>query len=312
MGRSVEIDYKSNRAVRILDLYERLIKGEYISKAEMVSNYEIAPKTAQRDIDELRNYIAEKHKFEVEAAIAYDRSKNAYYLVKHEREWFTNQEILAMSKILLESRAFAKGELKILMDKLLLQVIPKDKKVVEQIIRSEHACYVPLKHNKNLFAVLWDLSQSIVARKIVKFAYKRVDGREKVHQVKPVAIMFSEYYFYLISFMNTTDCQKKYPTVFRIDRMSKLEELEERFSIPYAEEFSEGEFRKRVQFMYAGELRRVEFEFSGSSLEAVLDRLPTAKFKQEKDGVYIIEAEVYGIGIDMWLKSQGDNVKVLN
>ena len=312
MGRSVEIDYKSNRAVRILDLYERLIKGEYISKAEMVSNYEIAPKTAQRDIDELRNYIAEKHKFEVEAAIAYDRSKNAYYLVKHEREWFTNQEILAMSKILLESRAFAKGELKILMDKLLLQVIPKDKKVVEQIIRSEHACYVPLKHNKELFTVLWDLSQSIVERKLVKFAYRRVDGREKVHKVKPVAIMFSEYYFYLISFMNTTDCQKKYPTVFRIDRMSKLEELEERFSIPYAEEFSEGEFRKRVQFMYAGELRRVEFEFSGSSLEAVLDRLPTAKFKQKKDGVYIIEAEVYGIGIDMWLKSQGDNVKVLN
>ena len=308
----MEIDYKSNRAVRILDLYERLIKGEYISKAEMVSNYEIAPKTAQRDIDELRNYIAEKHKFEVEAAIAYDRSKNAYYLVKHEREWFTNQEILAMSKILLESRAFAKGELKILMDKLLLQVIPKDKKVVEQIIRSEHACYVPLKHNKELFTVLWDLSQSIVERKLVKFAYRRVDGREKVHKVKPVAIMFSEYYFYLISFMNTTDCQKKYPTVFRIDRMSKLEELEERFSIPYAEEFSEGEFRKRVQFMYAGELRRVEFEFSGSSLEAVLDRLPTAKFKQKKDGVYIIEAEVYGIGIDMWLKSQGDNVKVLN
>lgn len=311
MGRTVEIDYKSNRAVRILDLYERLIKGEYISKAEMVSNYEIAPKTAQRDIDELRNYIAEKHKFEVEAAIAYDRSKNAYYLVKHEREWFTNQEILAMSKILLESRAFAKGELKILMDKLLLQVIPKDKKIVEQIIRSEHACYVPLKHNKNLFAVLWDLSQSIVARKMVKFAYKRVDGREKVHQVKPVAIMFSEYYFYLISFMNTTDCQKKYPTVFRIDRMSKLEELEERFSIPYAEEFSEGEFRKRVQFMYAGELRRVEFEFSGSSLEAVLDRLPTAEVVKEKDGVYTIRAEAYGMGIDMWLNSQGDNVKVL-
>ena len=306
------IDYKNNKVSRILDLNERLLKGEYLSKDDMVNNYRISKKTAQRDIDELRNYLAEKHNYEAEVEIAYDRGKNAYYIVKHEREWFTNQEILAMSKILLESRAFAKGELKILMDKLLLQVMPKDKKVVEQIIRSEHACYVPLKHNKNLFAVLWDLSQSIVARKMVKFAYKRVDGREKVHQVKPVAIMFSEYYFYLISFMNTTDCQKKYPTVFRIDRMSKLEELEERFSIPYAEEFSEGEFRKRVQFMYAGELRRVKFEFSGSSLEAVLDRLPTAEAKQEKDGVYIIEAEVYGIGIDMWLKSQGDNVKVLN
>ena len=36
------------------------------------------------------------------------------------------------------------------------------------------------------------------------------------------------------------------------------------------------------------------------------------KLIKEKDGVHTIEAEVYGIGIDMWLKSQGDNVKVLN
>ena len=74
--------------------------------------------------------------------------------------------------------------------------------------------------------------------------------------------------------------------------------------------FEEGEFRKRIQFMFGGKLRKVKFEYTGYSVEAVLDRLPTAKIVSEKDGKYIIEAEVFGDGIDMWLRSQGDRIKV--
>lgn len=62
--------------------------------------------------------------------------------------------------------------------------------------------------------------------------------------------------------------------------------------------------------MYPGPLRRVKFIYSGSSIEAVLDRLPTAQILKEKDGVYPITAEAYGIGIDMWLGSQWDKVKL--
>ena len=76
--------------------------------------------------------------------------------------------------------------------------------------------------------------------------------------------------------------------------------------------FSDGEFRKRIQFMYAGDLRHVTFDYSGASVEAVLDRLPTARIISQKDGVYRITAEVYGSGIDMWLRSQGSVVKVVN
>jgi hypothetical protein len=61
--------------------------------------------------------------------------------------------------------------------------------------------------------------------------------------------------------------------------------------------------------MYSGELQRVTFEFSGPSLEAILDRLPTAEIISEKDGVYKIRTEVYGKGIQMWLRSQGDWIK---
>ncbi len=41
----------------------------------------------------------------------------------------------------------------------------------------------------------------------------------------------------------------------------------------------------------------------------ILDRLPTAKIQSEDNGIYQLEAEVYGKGIEMWLRSQGKNVK---
>ena len=63
--------------------------------------------------------------------------------------------------------------------------------------------------------------------------------------------------------------------------------------------------------MYGGKLEKVKFQYRGESVESVLDRLPTAKILDEVDGVYTISAEVFGKGIEMWLKSQGERVSVL-
>lgn len=87
--------------------------------------------------------------------------------------------------------------------------------------------------------------------------------------------------------------------------------LPEKFRIPYTDRFEEGEFRKRIQFMMGGRLQKVKFKYKGSSVEAVLDRLPTARIIDEEDGAYIISAEVFGKGINMWLRSQGDMVEVM-
>ena len=97
-----------------------------------------------------------------------------------------------------------------------------------------------------------------------------------------------------------------------MDRIKSLKVLDEKFHIPYRDRFQEGEFRKRVQFMYGGRLQKVDFEYSGSDIDAILDRLPTAKVISEEDGVYTVSAEVFGTGIDMWLRSQGDCVKIIN
>ena len=126
--------------------------------------------------------------------------------------------------------------------------------------------------------------------------------------------MFSEFYFYLIVFMVNKD--DEIPIVFRIDRITEVRNTNKKFDIPYSSRFEDGEFRKRIQFMYSGKLHKVKFEYTGLK-EVVLDRLPTAEIKKEENlennvKKYTIWAEIYGEeGIKMWLRSQGDRVKIL-
>ncbi len=304
------LDFGGNKGFRLLSMYETLNKGEDISKSDLAQQYSVSEKTIGRDIDELRSYLAETHQYEKEVAIKYDKSRNVYTLVRFQREWLTNQEVLAVCKVLLESRAFNKSELNGLLDKLLSQVTPTRRELAEKIILNEKFHYTPLAHGKALISSIWELSNFISQQELIEISYTRKDGVARQHQIKPVAVMFSEYYFYLIAFMS--DDRKDFPTVFRIDRIAEYKGLGEKFYVPYSEKFSDGEFRNRVQFMFSGELRTIIFEYRGQSVESVIDRLPTAQIISENnEGVYTFKVEVYGSGIDMWLRSQGEMVRVL-
>ena len=61
--------------------------------------------------------------------------------------------------------------------------------------------------------------------------------------------------------------------------------------------------------MYGGKLERVKFRYSGPSIEAVLDRLPTARILSQDENGWTVEAEAFGKGIEMWLRSQGDFIE---
>ncbi len=295
-----------NKGFRLLNIYERLNKGEKIKKEKLAEEFGVSPKSIQRDIDDLRAYISEFHIYENEMTIRYSKSDNSYYLIRTDREWITNEEAVALCKILLESRAFEKNELNQLIDKLITQISPADRPVAENIIRSELVNFVPLKHGKKLLFPIWELSKLITEQKIISFDYIRQDGKTSRKTVKPVSIMFSEFYFYLIAF--SCDETQKFPIIYRIDRISNMKTTGEGFAVPYKDKFSDGEFRKRIQFMYSGELKKVTFDYSGV-LEAILDRLPTAKILKQEGKTYTITAEAYGDGVLMWLRSQGDLVK---
>ncbi len=298
------------KTFRLLNLYERLNRGETINKKDFANAFEISEKSVQRDIDDLRVYLAECYENGDAVTVEYSYIKNGYYLVKKDKEFLTNEEILGISKILLESRAYNKDELEGLIDKLLLQATPSARMNIKEMILNEKFHYIPLKHNKPLLNAIWELSENIYNKTIIEFDYVRKDGVASHRIVKPLSIMFSEYYFYLIAWM--ADDSKDFPTVFRIDRMTNVKSTEEKYSIPYKDRFEEGDFRKKVQFMYSGPLKTIKFEFTGQSLEAILDRIPAAEIISQEENKTTIKAECYGDGILMWLRTQGDNVKILN
>ena len=304
------LDYKGDRGLRLLDIFERLNRGELLNKQEMVRYYGVGGKTIQRDIEDIRSYLADRRDVHVSVTIEYDRGAKGYRLTRFEREWLTNQETLALCKILLESRALEKTELRGLIEKLLTQASPSDRAIAEDIIRSEYAAYVPLRHGKKLLEALWRISLAIHRHREISFFYTRKDGVSHRRTVKPLSIMFSEYYFYVIALYNDADEGEVYRT-FRIDRLADLKENGKSFRIPHNAKFHDGEFRKRVQYMYDGKMQTIRFKYHDSSIEHVLDRLPTAKAKKVADGVYEVTAEVSGKGIMIWLLSQGSQVEVL-
>lgn len=300
------MDYKADKSYRLLRMNEQLARGEVLRKESLVSAFTVTPKTAQRDLESLRIYLLENG----EGDLRYDRRNNCYCLERTSSSRLTEKEVFAVCKILIESRAFNNEEFCQLMRKMLLQLSPEQRLPVEARIGNERVNYLPLKHEKPLMDTLWVLANLITEQRIARIWYVRQDKTTKAHMIKPVGIMFSEFYFYLIAWM--ADGKKDFYTVFRVDRITEVESKDEKFDIPYAERFSEAEFRKRVQFMYPGKLKRVKFNYSGSSIEAVLDRLPTAQIiGRNDDGSVTVMAESYGDGIDMWLGSQGDWVEII-
>ena len=175
------------------------------------------------------------------------------------------------------------------------------------------------RHRAKFLDLMWEIGQAVRNCKYIEMDYLRMIDKTVVkRKVKPVAIMFSEYYFYLTAFIEDKEVQKNFdvindsfPTIYRIDRIKELQVLEERFHIPYSSRFEEGEFRKRVQFMYGGRLQKIKFRYFGSDIDAILDRLPTAVILDEESGVYTLMAEVFGQGINMWLRSQGELIELV-
>ncbi|WP_408069493.1 helix-turn-helix transcriptional regulator [Butyrivibrio sp. JL13D10] len=315
-------EIKGDKISRILDIYTKLMDGRVIYKSEEALHHGVNERSIQRDIDDVRCYLEnDASERGYINSVIYDREKKGYRLEQIYKIRLTNSEVLAICKILLDSRAFSKKEMKDILDRLVNCCAPKvNQDLVYDLIKNEEYHYVELRHKKAFIDVLWDAGMAIRACHYVEIKYERLKDKKNVNRkLKPVSIMFSEYYFYLIAFIDDEDEARQdfdvlndaFPTIYRVDRIKKLKVLEERFEMPYSSRFEEGEFRKRVQFMYGGKLQKVRFRYTGPDVDAVLDRLPTAEIVDEDEEGYVLKAEVFGKGIDMWIRSQGDYITVL-
>ena len=305
-----------SKSSRLLHLYTRFEEGKIVRKPEMAQKFQVTERSVQRDIDDLRCFFREQTPAK---EIIYDRSVKGYRL-KENTALLDNSEILAVCKILLESRSMVKKEMLPILERLVTCCVPeKNRKAVEELIGNEKVHYIEPHHKKLLLPDLWEIGQAVQNHQVAEIEYERLKEPKLVkRRIEPVGIMFSEYYFYLTAFLQDVDKETEFenkndlfPTIYRIDRIQSFRVLDNKFEVPYTGRFEEGEFRKRIQFMYGGKLERIRFRYKGPSLEAVLDRLPTATVISQDEVGWIVSAEVFGKGAEMWLRSQGDYVEMV-
>ncbi len=300
---------ENTKQYRVLEIFFRGLRGEDLSVQGLANEYEVSTKSITRSINELKDFLADHRELVGNTELQYSYSDKCYRLYMD--EFLTNKELFALVEVMIGARAFSKMELLTLIDKLKKFTTPEDRPKLNELIRKELYHYPEVSHDcESVQDNLWKIVNCITERKEISIEYYRMDRKWVTHRLRPATVMFADYYFYLIAFVTEGKTEKPY--YFRIDRIKQITIHRKNFSTLDAPAFDEGLLRKRSLFMWPGKHQIIRFEFNGPSVQAVLDKLPTARIIERMGGrKYLIEAEVYGDGIKMWLLSQGAWVKVV-
>ena len=188
------------KSARLLAMYARLLSGEALHRTALAMEYGVTVRSIQRDIETLRCFLAEQR---LPQDVVYDRRERAYKLVDNVLRSLSNSEILAVCKILLESRSMRRDEMMPILDKLIDCCVPEEsKRAVTELIANEKHHYIEPHHGKRVLDGLWEIGQAVKERRALEITYQRMKEPRLVRRrVQPVGIMFSEYYFYLTAFL---------------------------------------------------------------------------------------------------------------
>ena len=130
---------KSAKIERILYIYTQLLNGNTVKKVYLANRFNVNERSIQRDIDDIRAFLdLESNDSGMISSVIFDYKEKGYKLDSTSSLKLTNPEILAISKILLDSRAFTKREMEALMDKLVDCCVPRQNRdLVQSLIRNE-------------------------------------------------------------------------------------------------------------------------------------------------------------------------------
>lgn len=239
----------TGKVERMLGIYTKLISGAVVYKEQEATHYDVTERTILRDIDDIRNYMdLQGAEDGILNSVIYDKQGKGYRLEQIYKLKLTNPEILAICKILLDSRALTKKEMDGVLGKLIDSCVPKEnQKIVKDIISNEAFHYIEPRHQKVFIGTMWEIAQAIENQKFIEIQYQGIQGTQvKTRRLKPMAIMFSEYYFYLAAEQTDEAVKANFnvisdanPTIYRIDRIQSCRILDESFHVNYADRFEE-------------------------------------------------------------------------
>ena len=301
-----DINHKNKS--RMLGIFFRMIRGEDLSSKSLSQEYGVSTKTITRDITFIKKFLSSDSALADYIEVEYDNSAKCYHSTV--KNTLSSKELMAIVEVLIGCRAFSREEISSIITSLQRLISYRDKILLKDIIAKEMNYYNPVHSDcDSVIDNLWKLIHCIYKQQEITVDYYKMNRTYVTRRLRPIAITFSDFYFYLIAYK--CDEEGYEPRYFRVDRIKNIIEHRVTFRLDSEHQFDEGKLKSRIQLMFPGKLRTIRFEFNGYSLQAILDKIPTAKVIGRNGDAFIVEAKVYGTGINMFLLSQGKMVRAI-
>ncbi len=138
-------EFSELKSARLLSIYARLLNGRVLKKALLAQEFGVTARSIQRDLESLRSFLSNEM---LPQDVVYDRAASGYRLTHAKPMGLSNSEILAVCKILLESRSMRRDEMLPILDKLVDCCVPEEnKRAVQQMIGNEKLHYIEPHHS---------------------------------------------------------------------------------------------------------------------------------------------------------------------
>lgn len=175
---------------RILSIYQLLLDGKKLSKKELALQYNVSDKTIQRDFSEIKNFLQASYTGKI---LEYDKKQNVYMFKQNDQNYLLPDEVLAISKIILEARAIPKNDMHRTLNKLVSLASNENKELIQSIIHNEKQLYVEWQQSKSAMSYIWEIATAIYYKQEIEIYYKKelvpVATR---HHLQPVGLLFSD------------------------------------------------------------------------------------------------------------------------
>ena len=173
---------ETEKTARLLYLYRDFARGAKVRKQEAADRFGVTQRSLQRDIEDLRCFFAEQTP---PGEIVCDAKERAYRLVERGTAHFTNGEVLAVCKILLESRSLRRDEMLPILDKLVSCCVPAEQRqAVEIAVKYDGYIQRQLRQVEEMRRLEdYPMPKDMDYRAITGL---RLEARQKLEEIRPL------------------------------------------------------------------------------------------------------------------------------
>lgn len=302
---NVSLDYNGNKSFRLLNIYERLQRGEYLSKSELAADYSVTEKTIQRDINDIRAYLIETHIYDNTITIKYDKFLNKYYMFSSGQNYISNDEALTICKILIENCSLPKEKLNEIISKI-LNILPiHDRTIINNAIASDMENYSPLQNDYDITLRVWDLTKYSQNNSLLFLSYFFPNQNKHNYLVYPVAVVYHMNSFFLIAY---TKENHDFTTVFNFNEIIVVKPISRR-TISDSDDDHPKSSQYSLEENSPFEIKNVIFKYKGNFPSIIL-KFPTAELLYEHNGIRTIRIFYSEASTIDWLKSNNNVIDI--